>query len=115
MRELPAIRSLVVFGITVTILPAGADPPAVESSVHLDIDGISPRMAAQEAYNRLKARNPNIRIGVGQNQVLGVSNKPIPLTMAAEIMDPAAPEVITLWLTTPPRPQVVWARRFWHC
>jgi hypothetical protein len=29
--------------------------------------------------------------------------------MAAEIMDPAAPEVITLWLTTPPRPQVVWA------
>jgi hypothetical protein len=110
MRK-PANRflSFIVLAIVAAIMPINAAPPPAESPVHLDVDGISPGMPAQEAYNLLKARNPRIRIGVGQNQVQVVSDKPIPLTMAAEVMDPAAPEVITLWLTTPPRPQVVWA------
>jgi hypothetical protein len=110
MRKLAATHLAVfVFAIGAVQMRLYAAPPPAESTVHLDINGIAPGMPAQQAYERLKAWNPHVRVGIGLNQVPGASDKPIPLTMAAEVMDPAAPEAITLWLTTPPGPQVVWA------
>ena len=74
-----------------------------------DVVGIRPGMPAQEAYNLLKARNLNVKIGIGQMVFPGLGEKPIPVEIAAQVVDAAAPEIITVWLTTPPGKQVVFA------
>jgi len=38
-----------------------------------------------------------------------VSDKPVPLLMAVKNIDSDPPEIINVWLTTPPSNQVVWA------
>ena len=74
-----------------------------------DVAGIRPGMPAQEAYSILKARHSGIKIGVGQLQMQGLGDKPIAVQIAAQVVDAAAPETITVWLTTPPGNQVVFA------
>src|SRR5262245_2886663 len=74
-----------------------------------DIIGIRPGMSAQEAYNLLKARHAGIKIGVGQFQLQGLGDKPVVTQIAAQVVDASAPETITVWLTTPPGKQVVFA------
>jgi hypothetical protein len=74
-----------------------------------DIAGIRPGMTAQQAYEVLKARAPGALIGVGQVPVEGVSAKPVPTAIAVRIPDKVPAETITVWLTTPPSKQVVWA------
>jgi len=66
-------------------------------------------MPAQEAYTILKARNPNIRISIGQAPIPGFGDKPVVTEMRAQVTDPSAPETITVWLTIPPTKQVVFA------
>lgn len=78
-------------------------------SVFQGVAGIRPGMPAQEAYSLLKARNPNIRIGIGQMPIPGFSEKPIVTEMSAQVVDASAPETLTVWLTLPPGKQVVWA------
>jgi hypothetical protein len=74
-----------------------------------DVVGIRPGISAQEAYDLLKARAPRAKIGVGQFPVAGVTDKPVPISMAVNIPEAEPSEVITVWLTTPPGSQVVWA------
>jgi hypothetical protein len=74
-----------------------------------DVVGIRPGMSAEEAYNLLKKRAAGAQIGVGQSPVEGVSDKPVPVSMAVQILSGEQVEYITLWLTTPPSKQVVWA------
>jgi len=74
-----------------------------------DVVGIRPGISAQEAYDLLKARSPGAKIGVGQFPVAGVTDKPVPVSMAVKIIDTDPPEILTVWLTTPPSKQVVWA------
>lgn len=47
-----------------------------------DVVGIRPGISAQEAYNLLKARAPRAQIGVGQIPVAGVTEKPVPVSLA---------------------------------
>jgi len=82
--------------------------PTISATVP-DVVGIRPGMPAQEAYNLLKARNAKIQIGLGQTSVPALGEKPIVVEMAALVADATAPEIITLWLTTPPSKQVVFA------
>jgi hypothetical protein len=85
-------------------------PQAPEVSSALpDVAGIRPGMPAQEAYNLLKARHPSIKIGVGQLQMQGLGDKPISAQISAQVVDASAPETITVWLTSPPGQQVVFA------
>jgi hypothetical protein len=81
-----------------------SDPSALP-----DLVGIRPGMPAQEAYTILKARNPNIKIGMGQAPIPGFGDKPVVTEMRAQVTDPSAPETITIWLTIPPTKQVVFA------
>lgn len=74
-----------------------------------DVAGIRPGMSAEEAYKLLKARNPNIRIGIGQIPIVGFGEKPIVTEMRALVEDRSAPETLTVWLTIPPGKQVVLA------
>jgi hypothetical protein len=74
-----------------------------------DLVGIRPGMPAQEAYTILKARSPNIRISIGQAPIPGFGDKPVVTEMSAQVIDPSAPETITVWLTIPPTKQVVFA------
>jgi hypothetical protein len=74
-----------------------------------DVVGIRPGISAQEAYDLLKARAPGAKVGVGQFPVSGVSDKPVPVSMAVDIPDADPSEVIGVWLTIPPSRQVVWA------
>src|SRR5215471_12941456 len=83
--------------------------PSGVSSALPDVAGIRPGMPAQEAYNLLKARNRNIKIGVGQMLVPGLGEKPIVTEMRALVEDASSPETLTVWLTTPPGKQVVFA------
>jgi hypothetical protein len=46
---------------------------------------------------------------VGQYSVAGVTDKPVPTAMAVMIPDAVPAQTITVWLTTPPLPQTVWA------
>jgi hypothetical protein len=66
-------------------------------------------MPAQEAYSILKARNPNIRISMGQAPIPGFGDKPVVTEMRAQVTDASAPETINVWLTIPPTKQVVFA------
>lgn len=74
-----------------------------------DLVGIRPGMPAQEAYAILKARNPNIRISMGQAPIPGFGEKPVVTEMRAQVTDASAPETINVWLTIPPTKQVVFA------
>jgi hypothetical protein len=74
-----------------------------------DVVGIRPGISAQEAYNLLKARAPRAQIGVGQFAVAGVTDKPVPTSIAVSNPDVDPPEIIKVWLTMPPSKQVVWA------
>ena len=74
-----------------------------------DVVGIRPGISAQEAYNLLKARAPRAQIGVGQFPVAGVTDKPVPVSMAINNPDSDPPEIIKVWLTMPPSKQVVWS------
>src|SRR5215472_18640951 len=108
----PAIRRPVWFALAIftTIAASGqqrADAPSPSSIP--DVVGIRPGISAEEAYNLLKARNSNIKIGVGQAQVPGLGPKPIVTTISAQVLDARAPEILTVWLTLPPAKQVVWA------
>jgi hypothetical protein len=82
---------------------------AAVSSALPDLVGIRPGMPAQEAYTILKARNPNIRISMGQAPIPGFGDKPVVTEMRAQVTDASAPETITVWLTIPPTKQVVFA------
>jgi hypothetical protein len=66
-------------------------------------------MPAQEAYAILKARNPNIRISIGQAPIPGFGDKPVVTEMRAQVTDASAPETIAVWLTIPPTKQLVFA------
>ena len=98
--------SFLVSGAGAQSKPDAASPLA---STLPDIIGIRPGMSAQEAYNALKARHAGIKIGVGQFQLQRLGDKPIVTQIAAQVVDAAAPETITVWLTTPPGKQVVFA------
>lgn len=74
-----------------------------------DVAGIRPGMSAEEAYKLLKARSPNIRIGIGQTPIPAFGEKPIVAEMRAVVEDRSAPETLTVWLTIPPGKQVVLA------
>jgi len=82
---------------------------APHASALPDLVGIRPGMPAQEAYTILKARNANIKIGMGQAPIPGFGDKPVVTEMRAQVTDPSAPETITIWLTIPPTKQVVFA------
>ena len=86
-----------------------ASAPAANGAVLPDVVGIRVGIPAQEAYNLLKARYPRAHIGIGHYAIAGVTNKPVPLTIAVDARESDPPEVITLWLTIPPSKQVVWA------
>jgi hypothetical protein len=103
---------LIVLGLSFCSLVAQAQTKqggASASSALPDLVGIRPGMPAQEAYTILKARNPNIRISMGQAPIPGFGDKPVVTEMSAQVIDPSAPETITLWLTIPPTKQVVFA------
>jgi hypothetical protein len=74
-----------------------------------DVAGIRPGMSAEEAYKLLKARNPNIKIGLGQMSIPEFGEKPIITEMRALVEDRSAAETLTVWLTIPPNKQVVLA------
>jgi hypothetical protein len=82
--------------------------PGAQAGV-LDLAGIRPGMTAQQAFDALKARAHGAQIGVGENSVTGVSEKPVPNSMAVFIPDTMPAQTITVWLTLPPSKQVVWA------
>jgi hypothetical protein len=103
---------LVVLALSFCSLAAQAQTKqgvASASSALPDVAGIRPGMPAQEAYAILKARNPNIRISMGQAPIPGFGDKPVVTEMRAQVTDASAPETITLWLTIPPTKQVVFA------
>lgn len=107
---LPA--GLVVLALSFCSLVAQAQTEqggASASSALPDLVGIRPGMPAQEAYATLKARNPNIRISMGQAPIPGFGDKPVVTEMRAQVTDASAPETITVWLTIPPTKQVVFA------
>jgi hypothetical protein len=74
-----------------------------------DVVGFRPGIAPQEGYDLLKKRAAGVQIGIGQFPIAGVSEKPVPLSMAVNIPTPDGAEYITLWLTIPPSKQIVWA------
>lgn len=111
LQKLLAVLVMGVVGAAF-LSPNTAGQSAGEQSVSAalpDVVGIRPGMPAQEAYNALKARNPNVRIGIGQFLVPELGDKPIVTSMSAQVTDASSPEIITLWLTTPPSKQVVFA------
>ena len=74
-----------------------------------DVLGIRTGIPAQEAYDLLKKLAPGALIGIGQFPVAGVSDKPVPVSMAVKTLNTEQIEYITVWLTLPPSKQVVWA------
>jgi hypothetical protein len=86
--------------------PTASTPPA---SALPDVVGLRTGISAQEAYDFLKARGPKASIGIGQFPVAGVSEKPVPVSMSVRNTDLDPVETITVWLTTPPSKQVVFA------
>src|SRR5438105_3965619 len=82
--------------------------PAAQAGV-LELGGIRPGMTAQQAYEALKARAHGAKIGIGEYSVAGLSEKPVPNSMAVFIPDTMPAQTITVWLTLPPSKQVVWA------
>ncbi|HTT33445.1 MAG TPA: hypothetical protein VMH48_07580 [Methylomirabilota bacterium] len=107
---LTAAPALLAFSLFSSSAHAQAKQEASSAASALpDVAGIRPGMSAQEAYNLLKARNPNIQIGMGQIPIAGFGEKPVVTEMRALVSDPSAPEILTVWLTTPPNKQVVMA------
>ncbi len=86
---------LIVLGLSFCSLAAQAQTKqggASASSALPDLVGIRPGMPAQEAYTILKARNPNIRISMGQAPIPGFGDKPVVTEMRAQVTDPSAPD-----------------------
>jgi hypothetical protein len=110
VRALLIVSLGLVFAVPQPKATAQSKPQAPEVSSALpDVAGIRPGMPAQVAYNLLKARHPSIKIGVGQLQMQGLGDKPISAQISAQVVDASAPETITVWLTSPPGQQVVFA------
>src|SRR5262245_45702853 len=65
---------------------ARPDATAVSAAMP-DVVGVRPGMPAQEAYNALKARNANAKIGIGQFMMPGLGDKPTVTSMAAQVID----------------------------
>jgi len=84
-----------------------ASPPAAAAGP--DVVGIRPGISPQEGYDLLQKRAAGAQIGIGQYPIAGISEKPVPASMAVYIVTPDGAEYITLWLTIPPARQVVWA------
>jgi len=106
------LAGLVVLALSFCSLAAHAQTKqaaAPASSPIPDLVGIRPGMPAQEAYAILKARNPSVRISMGQAPIPGFGDKPVVTEMRAQVIEPSAPETITVWLTIPPTKQVVFA------
>src|SRR5215813_9016442 len=97
---------VLAFNLLAVSLHPQSKPEVVISPTVPDVAGIRPGISAQEAYNLLKARHPGIKIGVGQFQIAGLGDKPIPTEIAAQVVDASEPETLTVWLTTPPGKQV---------
>lgn len=74
-----------------------------------EIAGIHTGMTAQQAYEALKARAHGAKVVVARLSINGLSETPVPVGMAVTVPDALPSEVISVWLTTPPSPQVVWA------
>jgi len=87
---------------------AQATAPQATSALP-DVVGIRPGISAQQAYDLLKARAPRAQISVGQFPVAGVTDKPVPVSLAVNNLEADPPEIINIWLTMPPSKQVVWA------
>ena len=102
-----AVLSLAFF-VSSAHAQARKEAPSVSSALP-DVAGIRPGMSAEEAYKLLKARNSSVQIGIGQMALQGFGEKPVVTEMRAVVVDPSAPETITVWLTTPPGKQVVFA------
>lgn len=100
--------SIILFSLAAIQTNAQSKPAGISSALP-DVVGIRPGMPAQEAYNLLKARSPNIKIGIGQLDVPGLGPKPTVVQMSAQVFEGPAPEIISLWLTIPPGPQLVFA------
>jgi hypothetical protein len=111
----PKIRTVVVVVGSVVLVfvalsvCAQSAPESPHASALPDVVGIRPGMPAQEAYAILKARNPNVKISIGQAPIPGFGDKPVVTQMSAQVTDPSAPETINVWLTIPPTKQVVFA------
>ena len=117
MRTLPIFKKTPILVIAVAMIAAitgsaqsrTPTAPPQSASTLPDVVGIHPGISAQEAYNLLKARSPQAKIGIGQFRVAGVTDQPVPVSMSIGILNAEPAEVITVWLTTPPSQQVVWA------
>jgi hypothetical protein len=110
-RTLPLLITALMFAAAAISAAAQAkgEGAAPNSATLPDVVGIRPGMLAQEAYEMLKKLAAGAQIGVGQFPVAGVSVKPVPVSMAVKTLNVEQIEYITLWLTTPPSKQVVWA------
>src|SRR5215470_10551103 len=75
---------ILAFSLSAWSLHSQSKPEAAISPAVPDVIGIRPGMSAQEAYTLLKARHPGIKIGVGQSQIAGLGDKPIPTEIAAQ-------------------------------
>src|SRR5437870_12961453 len=93
---------LIVLGLAFCSLAAQAQTKqggASPSSALPDLVGIRPGMPAQEAYTILKARNPNIRISMGQAPIAGFGDKPVVTERRAQGIDTSSRETIDLRLS----------------
>jgi len=88
---------------------APAPAAAATAATLPDVVGIRTGITAQAAYDLLKARSAGGKIGIGQFPVAGVTDKPVPNSMSVELPNSNPHETLTVWLTTPPSEQVVWA------
>jgi len=100
-RALYATTAMVLWSVQVLAQAPSSGVP--------DIAGIRPGMTAQQAYEALKAHAPRAKIAIGQYPIEGVSATPVPNLMTVKIDDRVPGEIVSLWLTTPPSKQVVWA------
>src|SRR5689334_6950826 len=100
IRKAPVAVGWALASITLTFaaVPAGAQSKSETSAVSSnmssaatsampDVVGIRPGMPAQEAYNALKARNANVKIGIGKFMMPGLGDKPTVTSMAAQVVD----------------------------
>lgn len=102
MRLVQSCTSLLVMCLTLA-LAASAQP----SGNQPDVVGIRPGMAAQDAYNALRARANGSKVGIGQSTIQGIQ-QPVVTVMALQVMGSSPREEITVYLTFPPQKQVVW-------
>jgi len=113
--SLRSIRPVLVIGASVIMAAGsfaqrGAPAAPTQPAPGLpDVVGLRPGISAQEAYAFLKARAPKSLIGIGQYPIAGISDKAVPLAMSVRNFESDPIETMTVWLTTPPSKQVVFA------